>query len=219
MLGIFNKCMETKPVCNLSMILACDVNGTIGKGNDLPWKKIDGDLPRFKKLTDGKYIVMGRKTFESLPFPLPGRFHILISRDWKLEDTLRIDDQISTSKAIGVSYVSSIKELLDDIDFDDEEVFVIGGAEICNLLLPYVSTLYITKIPVAVEGDVSLSWLANKNYSKLTKLFSVNSILTSDDKTFGTNQFIVMKRVKVFVFYHRFKNLIVKLFNKVCKHE
>lgn len=216
---IFNKAKESTPYRNLSMVIACDANGVIGNGNKLPWKKIEGDLPRFKKLTDGKVILMGRKTYESLPGPLPNRFHILLSRIWKMEDTLAIDEVFDNSKAQGVDYCSSVKEVLNTLEYEDEEVFVIGGAEICNLLLPYVTTLYITKIPVAVEGDVALPWLANNNHNKLTEVFSIQSILTTDDETFGTNQFIVYKRKPFNVFYRRIKNQLTKLFKKVVLHE
>ena len=64
----------------MKLVIACDKNGGIGYNNQLPWKKIEGDLPRFKRLTEGNVVVMGRKTWESLPWkPLPNRIHFIVT--------------------------------------------------------------------------------------------------------------------------------------------
>lgn len=124
----------------LSIIVAKAKNNVIGKDNQLIWH-ISEDLKRFKKLTSGHNIIMGRKTFESLGRVLPNRFHIVLSNDKKLE----IDDR-------NVKVINDVSELQEYID-SDEENFVIGGASIYKLLLPISGKLYITQIYEDFEGD------------------------------------------------------------------
>lgn len=119
----------------LSMIAALGRNRELGKGNDLLWK-IPDDLRRFKELTAGHPIIMGRKTYESLPKrPLPGRTNIVITRDtkWTSEGALVAS---SLDEAIGMAAFSE----------GGEETFVIGGAQIYALALPHADKLYLTLI-------------------------------------------------------------------------
>src|SRR5690606_30387326 len=106
-------------------------NNVIGRGNDLPWRLPD-DLKRFKSLTIGKPIIMGRKTYESIGRPLPGRTNIVISR------------QVGFS-AEGCTAVTSLDEAL-TVAGDAPEVMVIGGAEIFRQALPRTDQLYLTRI-------------------------------------------------------------------------
>lgn len=125
----------------LSIIVAIAKNNVIGKDNQLIWH-LPEDLKRFKQLTTGHTIIMGRKTFESLGRVLPNRKHVVLCKSNKLE----IQDK-------NVEVISDIK-LLDKYIQSEEENFVIGGASIYELLMPYVNKMYITKIHQDFEGDV-----------------------------------------------------------------
>ena len=125
----------------ISFIVATDENGVIGKNNQIPWYLPD-DLKRFKKITMGHPIVMGRKTFESIGKPLPGRENIVLTKNKKLE-------------LKGCTVFHSEKELIDYCKrLKDEEIFVIGGANLFKIFLPYVDRIYLTKIYKRFEGDV-----------------------------------------------------------------
>lgn len=126
---------------NLTMIAAVSENRVIGRGNRLPWR-IPEDLKRFKKLTMGHAMIMGRKTFESLPKLLPGRLHVVLTRNPCYE-------------AVGVKVVHSVFEALEAVA-DDEQPFVIGGGEIYKLFMDFCSTFEITKVHKTVKGDVLL---------------------------------------------------------------
>lgn len=128
----------------LSMIVAVAQNDVIGGDNKLLWH-ISEDLKRFKEITMGKTLVMGRKTFESLPKILPGRTHVVITRD----KNFKVDsDQVVV--------IHDINELVDKYTNTSEENFIIGGGEIYNLLLPKCQKLYLTKIKKDYVGDTSL---------------------------------------------------------------
>lgn len=129
---------------NISLIVAMAENRVIGRGNQLPWH-ISADLKRFKKLTTGHYILMGRKTFESIGRPLPKRTSIVISRnpDYRPE---------------GVLVASSLKAAL-QLAEGEQEVFIIGGAGIFSEALAGEMTanrLYMTLVHAEIEGDVYL---------------------------------------------------------------
>lgn len=125
----------------LSIIVAVAKNNVIGKDNKLIWH-LPEDLKRFKRLTTGHTIIMGRKTFESLGRVLPNRKHIVLCNDAEMN----IDDE-------NVEVVDSIDKL-EKYENSEEENFVIGGASIYKLLLPKASKLYITKINQEFDGDV-----------------------------------------------------------------
>ena len=125
----------------LSIIVAVAKNNVIGKDNKLIWH-LPEDLKRFKRITSGKNIIMGRKTFESLGRILPNRKHIILCNDMELN----INDE-------RVLVLDDISKLSDYID-SDEENFVIGGATIYKLLMPLCDKLYITHIDEEFEGDV-----------------------------------------------------------------
>lgn len=125
----------------LSIIVAVAKNNVIGKDNKLIWH-LPEDLKRFKKLTTGHTIIMGRKTFESLGRVLPNRKHIILCND----ANLNIEDE-------NVEVIDNI-QLLESYINSEEENFVIGGATIYKLLMPYANKMYITKINEEFEGDV-----------------------------------------------------------------
>ena len=124
----------------LSIIVAKAKNNTIGKDNKLLWH-IPDDLRRFKELTTNHNIIMGRKTFESIGRILPNRKHIIFSQnpDFKIENE-------------NIEIVHSMLQIQQYIE-DENENFVIGGAMIYNLLMPYVTKMYVTEIDKDFEGD------------------------------------------------------------------
>lgn len=124
----------------LSIIVAKAKNNTIGKDNKLLWN-IPDDLKRFKELTTNHNIIMGRKTFESIGRILPNRKHIVFSQnpDFKVNNE-------------NVEIIHSMLQIQQYIE-DENENFVIGGAMIYNLLMPYVTKMYVTEIDKDFEGD------------------------------------------------------------------
>ena len=124
----------------LSIIVAKAKNNTIGKDNKLLWH-IPDDLKRFKELTINHNIIMGRKTFESIGRILPNRKHIIFSQN----PDFKIDNE-------NIEIVHSMLQIQQYID-DENENFVIGGAMIYNLLMPYVTKMYVTEIDKDFEGD------------------------------------------------------------------
>ncbi|MCM3162995.1 dihydrofolate reductase [Metabacillus litoralis] len=123
----------------ISLLVAMDTNRLIGKDNQLPWH-LPQDLAYFKKTTLNHKIVMGRKTFESIGRPLPGRVNIIVTRD----------QNYSQEGCLVLHSIEDIKELSEQTE---EEIFVIGGAEIFQQILPYSDRLYITHIHHEFEGD------------------------------------------------------------------
>ena len=124
----------------LSIIVAMSDNNVIGKDNKIIWN-LPEDLKRFKEITTGHTIVMGRKTFESLGRVLPNRKHIVITRD----ETYNVDNE-------NVEIVNDI-ESLDKYINSQEEVFVIGGAIVYRQFINKVNKMYVTKIHEKFQGD------------------------------------------------------------------
>jgi len=117
----------------ISMIMAMDTNRLIGKDGGMPWH-ISADLKYFKRITLGKPVIMGRKTFDSMGKPLPGRPNIVITRneDWAVT---------------GVQRASSLVQALQFAqEYQSDEMMVIGGASICQEAMPYIERLYLTVI-------------------------------------------------------------------------
>lgn len=123
----------------ISIIAAIGKNRELGRGNDLIWH-IKEDLKNFKNLTMGKYIVMGKNTYESLPKHLEGRKYIVLSSSLsEIENGLLFND---------------FNKLLEFIKDVDEEVIIIGGASIYKLFLPFSDKLYLTEIDSEEKADV-----------------------------------------------------------------
>ena len=122
----------------ISLVLAMARNQVIGRDNALPWR-LPADMRRFKELTWGKPILMGRKTYESIGKPLPGRTNLVLTRDphWRAE---------------GVEVLGSVDEALARMR-ESPEVACIGGAEIFRLLLPVSGRIYLTRIHADIVGD------------------------------------------------------------------
>jgi len=141
---------ETKiePHKNLTIIVAAGENNEIGKNNALIWHLKD-DLKRFKALTSGHHIIMGRKTFESFPKPLPNRTHVVISR------------QKDYQAPEGVLVVNSIEDAIDAAS-GDSQPFIIGGGEIYKQALPFASKIELTRVHSTFDADTFFPEI-NKN--------------------------------------------------------
>ncbi|MDR4925993.1 dihydrofolate reductase [Peribacillus sp. YIM B13472] len=159
----------------ISLIVAMDQNRVIGKNNELPWH-LPADLQYFKKVTMGHPIVMGRKTFESIGRVLPGRENVIVTRnqDFKAEGCVVLHD------------IAQIKTFADN---RDEEVFVIGGAEIFKEILPVTDRLYITEIHETFEGDTFFPVIDENHWDKISS--NPGSI---DEKNRYSHDFIILQK-------------------------
>ncbi|WNH09023.1 dihydrofolate reductase [Thalassobellus suaedae] len=136
---IYNESLNPEKKSELTIIVAAAENDAIGKGNKLIWHLSD-DLKRFKNLTNGHHIIMGRKTFESFPKPLPNRTHIVITRqaDYKVPE--------------GVIVVNSLEAAI-DVTKNELQPFVIGGGEIYKQALAIADKIELTRIHENFEAD------------------------------------------------------------------
>lgn len=136
-----------------ALIVAASINNVIGRNGTLPWKQ-RADLQRFKQLTMGHHVIMGRKTYESLPKMLPGRTNVVL-----------------TSRSGYPNAVRSIEEAL-ELCSADPQPFIIGGAQVYEQGLAFCKTIYLTRIMANVDGDAFLphinwdewkliNWMAN----------------------------------------------------------
>lgn len=137
----------------LSIVVAASDNNVIGVRNELPWHLPD-DLRRFKALTMGKPVVMGRKTFESIGKPLPGRTNVVVTRqrDWSAPGCV-----IANSIADAIEYA------------DAAEIMIIGGAQIFAEVLPQVSTIHLTRVDVRLDGDAFFPELAPSDWRETNR--------------------------------------------------
>jgi dihydrofolate reductase len=133
----------------ITIIAAMDKNRLIGRENRIPWQ-IHEDLAYFRKTTMGHVVVMGRKTHESLGRPLDGRTNVVLTRQ-------------AEYKCKECTVLHSVQEVLDL--FPDQEVFIIGGAEIFREFLPYAKKMYLTQIDKAYEGDAWFPAFNEKEWS------------------------------------------------------
>ena len=140
----------------LSIIVAIANENVIGKDNKLIWH-LPEDLKRFKEITTGHKIIMGRKTFESLGRVLPNRKHIILCNDMEMD----IDNE-------NVEVLDDISKL-DKYINSEEECFVIGGATIYKLLMPYANKMYITKINESFEGDVWFPEIKDEEWTEISR--------------------------------------------------
>jgi dihydrofolate reductase len=128
---------------NVSLVVAMSENGVIGRDGDMPWR-LSSDLQRFRRLTMGHAIVMGRKTFDSIGRLLPGRTTIILSRqaDYQVEGAIVLAELSEASVAASTACPET------------DELFVIGGGQIYELALPLASTIYLTRVETHIhDGD------------------------------------------------------------------
>ena len=159
----------------LALIVAMSENGVIGRDGELPWR-LSADLKRFKSLTMGHHIVMGRKTFESIGRPLPGRTSVVLTRQ-------------PDFAADGAVTVNSLDEAL-RVAADDDEVFVIGGAELYGQALPRVDRLYLTLVNATVTGDATFPEFEPGDWKVIEK-----SSHATDKRNEFPSTFMILDRV------------------------
>ena len=158
----------------ISIIAAMDTNRLIGNDNQLPWH-LPADFAHFKSVTMGKPIIMGRKTFESIGKPLPGRENIVLSRN---PDTC----------FEGVTCVASFEEAVAAVP-DAEEIMIIGGSTIYEMLLPEVHRLYLTYVDAEFEGD---AWFPEVDENQWFEKESV--VRPADEKNRYDCRFVTLEK-------------------------
>lgn len=144
----------------LALIVAQSQNRVIGRNNALPWY-LPEDLKYFKAVTLGKVIIMGRKTYESIGRPLPGRTNIVVSRD---PDYKREGIQVVRSLPQAIEQARAISA-----SSGAEEALVIGGAELYAQALPLVQRLYLTQVHQSVEGDAFFPELDESQWRQVSR--------------------------------------------------
>lgn len=151
-----------------------DRNRLIGSNNQLPWH-LPADFAHFKSVTMGKPVIMGRKTYESIGKPLPGRTNIVLSRD----PDIRYE---------GVACVSSFEQAL-LLVADVEEVMIIGGSTIYEMLLPRANRLYLTYVDAEFEGD---AWFPEFDTDQWVEIESV--LRKADEKNRYDCRFVTLEK-------------------------
>ena len=159
----------------LTVIVAVSENQVIGKDNDLIWD-LSIDLKRFKTLTSGHHMIMGRKTFESFPKPLPNRTHIVITR----QKNYRVPE--------GVVVVNSIEKAIEAV-VNDEQPYIIGGGEIYKQALPYASTIELTRVHENFDGDTYFPEIDLNQWEEIKR-----ERISKDEKHACDFSFITYKR-------------------------
>jgi len=139
------------------MIAAVAENNALGKNNELVWH-LPNDLKRFKSLTSGHHIIMGRKTFESFPKPLPNRTHVVISRQENYHPE-------------GCIVVNSMEEAI-AICPENETSFIIGGGEIYSLALPYADKIEVTRVHHNFDADAFFPEINTNNWKEIVTEFN-----------------------------------------------
>lgn len=159
----------------ISLIVAVADHGVIGQQNALPWR-LSGDLKRFKAMTMGKPIIMGRKTFDSIGKPLPGRTNIVITR--------QPDLQLPSCVVVG-----SLDQALTSVQA--EEYMIIGGAEIYRQALPMAHRVYLTRVHANISGDAFFPVLESSQWQEVSR-----EDMPADEQNQYAHSFITLERVK-----------------------
>jgi len=173
-------------MANLSIIVAASSNNVIGIKNGLPWH-LPADLKYFKKITDGKTVIMGKKCWESIPEklrPLPNRNNIVVTTNFDY-------------KANGALIVHDAEMLLSSIHMQPiEEVFVIGGGKLYKMAFNYADRIYMTRINQNIEGDTYLDGFDETKW----KIVSKSEILEENGLKFN---FIVYEKTNIIFAYNK----------------
>ncbi|MES9814488.1 MAG: type 3 dihydrofolate reductase [Candidatus Thiodiazotropha sp.] len=161
----------------ISLIAAVASNGVIGVDNGLPWR-LPADLQHFKSLTMGKPIIMGRRTWESLPGLLPGRRHIVVTakRDYR---------------AVGCELVHSVDEAL-QVAGEVPEVMIVGGGGLYRQMLPRANRLYLTRVAADVAGDAFFPEIDWSEWQEVSR-----DSHPADERNQFAYTFVVLNRVNV----------------------
>jgi dihydrofolate reductase len=153
------------------MIAAASENNALGKNNELVWH-LPNDFKRFKSLTSGHHIIMGRKTFESFPKPLPNRTHIVISRQENYNPE-------------GCIVVSSMEKAI-EICPSNEAIYIIGGGEIYNLGIPFSNKIELTRVHHTFEADAFFPEIDLKDWEMIHSEFQNKDEKHQFDYTYQT---------------------------------
>nr|WP_314865326.1 dihydrofolate reductase [uncultured Flavobacterium sp.] len=153
------------------MIAAVAENNALGKDNELVWH-LPNDFKRFKELTSGHYIIMGRKTFESFPKPLPNRTHIVITRQQNYQPD-------------GCIVVNSIENAIKACP-ENETIYIIGGGEIYNQALAFSDTIEITKVHGKFEADAFFPEIKAEEWELVQSNFNAKDERHLYDYTYQT---------------------------------
>ena len=159
----------------LSLIVAMDEQGTIGRENGLPWR-LSADLQHVKTTTMGKPIIMGRKTHESISRPLPGRENIVITRN-------------RYYRSEGCTVLSSIDAALDYCR-DRPEAIIMGGAELYRQILDRADRIYLTRVHAKVDGDTFFPAFDDSDWREVSR-----EDFKADEKNEFDYSFVVLERV------------------------
>jgi dihydrofolate reductase len=169
--------LSDKPLsCRISLIAAMDRNRVIGRDNEIPWR-LPAEMKWFRSATMGKPILMGRKTYESIGRPLPGRHNIVLTRN---EDFV----------AEGCTVVHSIGEAKTAVD-EEQELMVIGGAYLYEQMLPLADCLYLTYIEAAIGGDTYFPEFTLKEWETVQETF-----FTADERNPYNYRIVIMQRLR-----------------------
>ena len=161
----------------ISLIVAMAKNRVIGSKNKMPWH-LPADFAYFKKMTTGHPVIMGRKTFESIGRPLPGRRNIVISRN-------------TAMRADGVDVMASLEQAFDDCQRLRKcaEAYVIGGATIYMEAMPRADRILITEVDASPEGDIFFPVLDAKQWKEVSRVHHA-----ADEKNIHAMDFVVLER-------------------------
>jgi len=157
----------------ISLIVAMDEKGLIGRDNDLPWR-LSADLQYFKRVTMGKSLIMGRKTHESIGRALPGRKNIVLTHK-------------SNYQAVGCVVVHSLDDAL--IEAGEQETMVMGGASLYKAFLPFARRLYLTQVHAILEGD---TWFPKWDQKQWQEVKSEH--FSADEKNNYDYSFLVLDK-------------------------
>jgi len=155
----------------ITLIAAVGENNELGKDNDMIWY-LPNDFKRFKNLTTGHFIIMGRKTFESFPKPLPNRTHLVITRD-------------SSYCKEGAVVVQSMEEAISKSK-DDPQPFIIGGGEIYKMGLAYVDKIELTRVHSSFNADVFFPEINNEEWQLISEIHCKQDDRHKYDYTYQT---------------------------------
>ncbi len=168
----------------LSMIVAASENNVIGMKGDMPWR-LSEDLKRFKRLTMGHHIIMGRKTFDSIGRLLPGRTTVIVTRQTEFEIE-------------GARIAHSIEDAI-SICGQDDAPLVTGGAEIYRLALPWVSEIHLTRVHTMLEGDTLLPEIDWTRWELVDRSWHASDEKNSFDYSFETHRRIASPGAQSFI--------------------
>ncbi len=163
---------------NISLVVAVAENGVIGKDNQLLWK-LSADLKRFKAITSNHYILLGRKTFESIGKPLPYRTSLIISRNYACDF-----ENCYVFKTINEAIVFAAQQ-------NQEEIFVIGGGEIYSQTLPLANRIHLTLVHTEIEGDTYF------DYDESNWKVKHKQIILKDEKNEFDSTYLILERESV----------------------